>query len=67
MSGDKIDVGAKGVLQGDSRTGMIYVRYGILKALLETKDGKRNLDILNTEKQFEAYSSDEVLKSLSGH
>ena len=65
LSSDKIDVGAKAVIHEDARTGMVYVRYGILKALLETRDGKRNLDVINTEEQFRQYSTETVLATLS--
>lgn len=59
---DKIDVGAKGVITRQSRDGVIYARYRKLKGLLKIRDGKRNFDLIQAEKKFDAYSPDEVLK-----
>ena len=59
---DNIDVGVKAVLgEKGSNNGMIFVRYKKLKALLQTTEGKHNLDVINTEKQFEEYSVDSIL------
>lgn len=59
---DKIDVGAKGVITRQTRDGVIYARYRKLKGLLKIRDGKRNFDLIQAEKKFDAYSPDEVLK-----
>ena len=63
---DKIDVGAKAVISKDSRNGVLYVRYGKLRALLEIKDGDRNIDILNARGQFYQYSTGAVIESGAG-
>ena len=59
---DKIDIGAKGVITGQARDGVIYARYRKLKGLLKIRDGKRNFDVIQAQKKFDAYSPDEVLK-----
>lgn len=59
---DKIDVGAKGVITRETRDGVVYARFRKLKGLLKIRDGKRNFDLIQAEKKFEAYSPGEVLK-----
>jgi hypothetical protein len=61
---DKIDVGAKGFISADKRDGVLYVRYRKLHALLKIKNGKRNLDVINTKKNFKAYDADKVSQEL---
>lgn len=64
---DKIDVGAKGVITADNRDGVLYVRFRKLHGILKINNGKRNLDVLNARKKFDAYDSDAVLLELSAN
>jgi hypothetical protein len=52
---DNIDVGAKALIDGEQRNGVIYLRYKKLDALLKIRDGKKNLDIIKPLEKFEAY------------
>ncbi len=56
FSSDKIDLGAKGIINEENNNGVFYVRFKKLKGLLKIKDGKRNFDIIGVEKQFKEYS-----------
>lgn len=56
VTSDKVDVGAKGIINANTRDGMFYARYKKLKGLLKIRDGKRNFDILKAKKTFDAYS-----------
>ena len=58
---DNIDVGAKAIINSETRNGMLYVRYKALKGLLKINDGKRNIDVLKAKEKFDAYSTDEVI------
>ncbi len=58
---DNIDVGAKAIINNETRNGVLYVRYKALKGLLKINDGKRNIDVLKAKEKFDAYSTDEVL------
>jgi len=59
---DKIDVGAKGVITREARDGVVFARYRKLKGLLKIHDGKRNFDVINAQKKFDAYSPEALLK-----
>ena len=52
---DKIDVGAKGVIAAGERSGVLYVRFRGLHAILKIKDGQRNLDVLKARETFDQY------------
>ncbi len=58
---DNIDIGAKAIINSENRNGMLYVRYKALKGLLKINDGERNIDVLNVQEKFDAYSTDEVI------
>ncbi len=58
---DKIDVGAKGVITADQRTGVLYVRFRKLHGILKINDGKRNLDVLKAREKFDQFDSRSVL------
>ena len=55
IEGEKIETLAKAIIEGESRHGVIYARFGKLDALLRFKDGKRNLDVFNAREKFEQY------------
>ena len=59
---DKIDVGAKGVITREARDGVVFARYRKLKGLLKIHDGKRNFDVINAQKKFDAFSPEALLK-----
>ena len=52
---DKLELGAKAVIQEGLRDGVIYARYNKLDALLKINDGKKNLDVLNARKKYDNY------------
>ena len=54
-SSDKIDVGAKGIIDAQHREGVVYARYKKLKGLMKIENGKRNFDIFGAKKSFDAY------------
>ncbi|MEA3276527.1 MAG: hypothetical protein U9Q81_14805 [Pseudomonadota bacterium] len=56
---DKIDVGAKGVIDANHREGIFYARFRKLHGILKVKDGDRNFDIIGARKKFDAYSPGE--------
>lgn len=62
---DKIDIGAKGVITADERSGVFYVRFGKLHGILKINDGKRNLDILNAREKFDEFDSGIILSEIS--
>jgi hypothetical protein len=53
---DKVDLGAKGIINAQTHDGVFYARYGKLKGLLKVKDGKRNFDIIRAKQKFDEYS-----------
>ena len=55
VASDKIDVGAKGIIDARTREGMFFARFKKLKGLLKIRDGKRNFDIINARKKFDEY------------
>jgi len=57
-SSDKIDAGAKGIINAESAEGIFYARFRKLDAVLKIRDGKRNIDIIGARKKFNEYSTD---------
>ncbi len=57
---DKIDVGAKGVITTDERSGVLYVRFRKLHGILKINNGKRNLDVFSAREKFDKFDSREV-------
>jgi hypothetical protein len=53
---DEIAIGAKGVIDGQRRDGVILARYRRLKGLLKIQDGKRSFDLIRPQKKFDAYT-----------
>jgi hypothetical protein len=53
---DKIDAGAKGIINDENVDGIFYARFRKLDAVLKVNNGKRNLDILGARKKFDDYS-----------
>ena len=58
-SSDKVDAGAKGIINAESAEGILYGRFRKLDAVLKIKDGKRNVDIIGAKKKFNGYSTGE--------
>lgn len=58
---DRIDIGAKGVITADKRTGVLYVRFRRLHGILRINDGKRRLNIRRAKERFEQFDSRAVL------
>jgi hypothetical protein len=56
---DEIGIGAKGVIDGQTRDGVILARYRQLKGLLKIRDGKRSFDLIRPQKKFDAYTPTE--------
>ena len=56
FSSDKVDLGAKGIINEENNNGVFYVRFKKLKGLLKIENGKRNFDIIGVKKQFDEYS-----------
>jgi len=54
---DKIDIGAKGIIDKQKADGIFYARFRKLDAVLKVHDGKRNLDVLGARKKFDNYST----------
>jgi hypothetical protein len=65
LTSDNAEAGLKGVYSPENSDGMLYFRYKKFEALLKVKDGKRNLDILNARRTFDAYAPPEP-RSASG-
>ena len=59
LTSDNAEAGLKGVFSPEQRDGMLYFRYKKFDALLKVRDGKRNLDILNALRTFDAYEPPE--------
>lgn len=55
VGSDKIDVGAKALIDGKQREGIFYARFRKLHGILKLRDGDRNFDILEARNKFEAY------------
>jgi hypothetical protein len=55
MNSDKIELGAKGIIDGDLRSGVIYARYKKLDIVVKIAGGKRNIDLTRARRKFDAY------------
>ena len=55
MESDKIELGAKGVIDKDLRNGVIYARYKKLDIVVKISDGKRNIDLTRARRKFDEY------------
>jgi len=55
MDSDKIEIGAKAIIDKDQRDGMIYARYKKLDIVVKIADGKRNIDLLRARRKFDEY------------
>jgi hypothetical protein len=55
VTSDKAEVATKAVFQGGKRTGVVYARYNKLDMLIRTRDGDRNLDVINVREKFDDY------------
>jgi len=54
---DKIDIGAKGIIDKQNVDGIFYARFRKLDAVLKINNGKRNLDVLGAKKKFDNHST----------
>lgn len=59
---DEIAIGAKGVIDEQTRDGVILARYRKLKGLLKIRDGKRSFDLIRPQKKFDAYTPTEPVE-----
>jgi len=55
MNSDKIEIGAKAIIDKDQRDGMIYARYKKLDIVVKITGGKRNIDLLKARRKFDEY------------
>ena len=62
MVSDKIELGAKGVIDKDLRNGVIYARYKNLDIVVKISDGKRNIDLTRARRKFDEYQLPGELK-----
>jgi len=60
VGSDKIDVGAKGLVDASTREAIFYARFRKLHGILKMKDGERNFDILGARRKFDDYSPGET-------
>jgi hypothetical protein len=66
VGSDKIDVGAKALVDAGSREGIFYARFRKLQGILRVKDGEKNFDILGAREKFDAYSPGKTPLQLKG-
>ncbi|MEH6636117.1 MAG: hypothetical protein V7700_11380 [Halioglobus sp.] len=57
VTADKIEVGAKGRINKQSRDGVFYARYKKLDAILKVNSGKKNIDVLNAREKYDIYQA----------
>jgi len=55
MDSDKIELGAKGVIDEDMNNGVIYARYKKLDIVVKISNGKRNIDLIRARRKFDEY------------
>lgn len=55
LTGDKIEIAAKGTITPASRDGAIYARYKKADALVKITGGKKNVDVIRVREKFDAY------------
>jgi hypothetical protein len=55
IDSDNIDFGAKGVIDEDTRNGVIYARYKKLDLVVKISDGKKKIDLIRPKQKFEEY------------
>jgi hypothetical protein len=55
IDSDNIELGAKGVIDKDLRSGIIYARYKKLDIVVKISDGKRNIDLFRARPKFDEY------------
>jgi hypothetical protein len=56
VGSDKVDAGAKGIIDADRTDGIFYARFRKLDAVLKVKDGKYNVDVIGAKKTFSNYT-----------
>ncbi|MBE9547858.1 MAG: hypothetical protein IMF09_00510 [Proteobacteria bacterium] len=62
IDSEKLDVGAKAIINKQTRSGVIYARYGKLKGVLKIDQGKRNFDIIRAREKFDEYLTPPISK-----
>jgi hypothetical protein len=55
VTSDDITVGMKALIAEADREGMIFLRWKALRALLKVRNGKRNVDVINSRSTFDRY------------
>lgn len=56
VSGDEIELGAKGEFDQLSRNGMFFAQIGKFKGLLKIFDGKHDFDVIRAREKFDSYA-----------
>jgi hypothetical protein len=54
---DKIELGAKGTINPQTRNGIIYARYKKLDAVMKIEDGERNIDVIRAREKYQQYQA----------
>jgi hypothetical protein len=65
VGSDKIDVGAKGLVDAKTREGIFYARFRKLDGILKVRDGEKNFDLFGARKTFDAYDPGQSVVDLS--
>jgi len=65
VGSDKIDVGAKGLVDAKTREGIFYARFRKLDGILKVRDGEKNFDLLGARKTFNEYEPGQSVVDLS--
>jgi hypothetical protein len=65
VGSDKIDVGAKGLVDAKAREGIFYARFRKLDGILKVRNGKKNFDLFGARKTFDAYEPGQAVVDLS--
>jgi len=55
VESEKIDIGAKGVIDEALSDGVLYARYKKLDVVVKFSNGKRNIDLFRAKRKFDAY------------
>jgi hypothetical protein len=65
VGSDKIDVGAKGLVDAKSREGIFYARFRKLDGILKVRNGEKNFDLFGARKTFDEYEPGQSVVDLS--
>jgi hypothetical protein len=65
VGSDKIEVGAKGLSDAQTREGIFYARFRRLDGILKVRNGEKNFDLLGARKTFDKYDPGQSVLDLS--